>query len=137
MVDMDAPNISAQYDGRQEGIRSLAFPPIEVWENKYPENDYEVELSCPEFNAICPLTALPDFGTIRIVYCPDKWCAELKSFKLYLVAYRNLGIFHEHAVNRILDDFVKAARPRWAKVEMVFNPRGGITTTVNAEYKRV
>ena len=132
---MDGPRISAEYDGRQEGIRSLALPPIEVWENKYPENDYEVELSCPEFNAICPLTGLPDFGTIRIVYCPDRWCAELKSFKLYVTAYRTVGIFQEHAANKILEDFVRAVRPRWATLVADFNVRGGIGTVVRCSWR--
>jgi 7-cyano-7-deazaguanine reductase len=95
-----------------------------------------VDLECNEFTCICPRTALPDFATIRIQYSPDKFCVELKSFKLYLLAYRNVGIFHEHATNKILDDFVKAAHPRRAKIEAVFNIRGGIKTTVIREYRK-
>jgi 7-cyano-7-deazaguanine reductase len=79
---------------------------------------------------------LPDFATIKIEYSPDKYCIELKSFKMYTIFYRNIGIFHEHVTNKILEDFVKAAKPRWAKIIAEFNPRGGITTTVTREYKR-
>jgi 7-cyano-7-deazaguanine reductase len=107
-----------------------------VFKNKYPDRDYEVKLDVPEFTCICPKTGLPDFGAIVVRYCPDKVCVELKSFKLYIIGFRNLGIFHENAVNRILDDFVKACKPRWAKVEGIVAPRGGIQTTVVSEYKK-
>ncbi len=123
------------YKGLQKGIRKLKTPKIDTWQNQYPDKDYRIKIESPEFTCICPKTGLPDFADIKIEYIPDKYCIELKSFKLYLVSYRSVGIFHEHAVNRILDDFVLAAKPRWAFVEMVFNPRGGITTTCNAEYK--
>ena len=96
--------------------------------------DNQIELDIPEFTCICPKTGLPDFATIKVAYCPAKTCIELKSFKLYIVAYRNLGIFHEHLTNRILDDVVKACKPRKAKVEAIMNPRGGIATKVVAEY---
>ena len=124
------------YEGLQERIRSLTTPPIEVWKNAYPDKIYTITLEIPEFTCICPKTSLPDFAAIKIDYSPDKYCIELKSFKLYTIFYRNLGIFHEHVVNKILDDFVKAAKPRWVKITGVFNPRGGITTTVSREYKR-
>ncbi len=129
------PAISAAYEGRQETIRELALPPIEVWENKYPDREYVVELIAGEFNSICPLTGLPDFGTVTIRYAPARWCAELKAFKLYLTAYRNVGIFQEHAANRILDDFVGAVAPRWAELVAEFNLRGGIKTIVRCEYR--
>lgn len=124
----------SSYRGLQKEIRRLKTPPIEVWENRYRDKDYVVKFEIPEFTCICPKTGLPDFAVINIQYKPDKWCIELKSFKLYIVSYRNVGIFHEHVVNKILDDFVKAASPRWVHIEMVFNPRGGIKTTVEAEY---
>ena len=124
------------YEGLQKDVRKLKTPKIEVWQNKYADKNYTINLEIPEFTCICPKTGLPDFATIYIDYIPDKYCIELKSFKLYLVSFRNVGIFHEHVVNRILDDFVKAAKPRWAEVKSVFNPRGGITTIVKAEYKR-
>lgn len=125
----------SSYKGLQKNIRKLKTPRIDVWMNRYPDKDYVIKLEIPEFTCICPKTNLPDFAVINLRYIPDKWCVELKSFKLYIVSYRNVGIFHEHVVNRILEDFLKACSPRWAHIEMVFNPRGGIKTTVEAEYK--
>jgi 7-cyano-7-deazaguanine reductase len=126
----------SSYEGLQEDVRDLKTPGIEIWKNQYPDKSYTICLDIPEFTCICPKTGLPDFAAIRIEYSPDKYCIELKSFKLYAIFYRNLGIFHEHAVNKILEDFVRACQPRWAKITGVFNPRGGITTTVMREYKR-
>ena len=126
---------SSSYRGLQKSVRRLKTPSIEVWRNQYNDKEYIVKLDIPEFTCICPKTGLPDFATIRLRYKPDKWCVELKSFKLYIVSYRDVGIFHEHVINKILDDFVRACKPRWAHIEMIFNPRGGITTTVEAEYK--
>ena len=126
----------SSYEDLQKNIRALKMPAIEVWTNKYPDRPYTVQLHTQEATCICPKTGLPDFITLNVTYGPDKLCVELKSFKLYLVAFRNVGIFHEHIVNRILDDLVAACAPRWAKVEATVNPRGGITTTVVAEFKR-
>ncbi len=114
----------------------MKLPPIEVWENKYPDRDYKIHLDILEFSCVCPKTGLPDFATFELDYVPDKWCIELKSLKLYLTAYRNIGIFHEHVVNRIVDDLVKACKPRYLKLKGVFNIRGGIRTTVEREYIR-
>ncbi len=124
------------YEGKQKHIRALKMPSIEVWENQYADRDYVVDLSIPEFTCICPKTSLPDFAVINVSYRPAKTCLELKSLKLYLVEYRNVGIFHEHLVNKLLDDFVKACKPRSMKVEVVMNPRGGIATTVTAEFPK-
>jgi len=124
------------YKNLQKDIRTFKTPKIDIWRNQYSDKDYKIDIKTDEFTCMCPKTGLPDFALLQIQYIPDKWCVELKSFKLYLVSFRGVGIFHEHIVNRILDDFVKASRPRWASVQMVFNPRGGITTTVNAEYKK-
>ena len=124
------------YEGLQKNIRRLKTPAIEVWQNKYADKEYAINLQIPEFTCICPKTGLPDFATIRIEYSPDKYCIELKSFKMYTIYYRNLGIFHEHVVNKMLEDLVRAARPRWLKIIGEFNPRGGIKTVVTAEYKR-
>ena len=126
----------SSYEGLQKNIRSLKTPEIEVWKNQYPDRIYTINLEIPEFTCICPKTGLPDFATITIEYSPAKYCIELKSLKLYTIFYRNLGIFHEHLTNKILDDFVKACKPRWVKITTQFNPRGGITTTVVREYKR-
>jgi 7-cyano-7-deazaguanine reductase len=127
------PNKSS-YEGRQDNVRSMKLPDIEVWENQYSDRDYTVDLTIPEFTCICPKTGLPDFAVIKVLYRPTKVCLELKSLKLYLVEYRNVGIFHEHLVNRLMDDLVKACKPKWMKIEVVMNPRGGIATTVTAEY---
>ena len=114
----------------------VEFSEIEVFKNQYSDRDYKIQLHIPEFTCICPKTGLPDFGTIVVEYCPDKWCIELKSFKLYIVEYRNVGMFHENVVNKILDDFVKVCKPRWARVEGVIMPRGGIQTTVESIYEK-
>jgi len=105
---------------------------LETFDNPRPERDYEIVIRCPEFTSVCPKTGLPDFGTITIRYVPDRACVELKSLKLYLIEYRNRGIFYEAAVNAILDDLAKACRPRRMEVEGAFTARGGITTTVVA-----
>jgi 7-cyano-7-deazaguanine reductase len=108
------------------------LPAIETFPNQY--KGYEITIEIPEYTAICPKTGLPDFGTIRLRYMPDKACLELKSLKLYIHAYRNLGIFYENAVNRILQDVVKACRPVWAVVTGHFAARGGLSSTVEAKY---
>ena len=124
------------YDGLQENVRKLKMPKIDVWENKYKDKHYVVKLETSEFTCVCPKTCLPDFATIYIEYNPNKFCIELKSFKEYLFFFRNIGIFHEHVTNRILEDLVSASRPRWAKIRAEFNIRGGIKTIVEAKYKR-
>jgi 7-cyano-7-deazaguanine reductase len=108
------------------------LPAIETWPNQFP--GYQITIRVPEYTSVCPKTGLPDFGVLTIQYEPDRACLELKSLKLYLLAYRNLGIFYENAVNRILRDIVKAARPKWCIVRGEFTPRGGITTTVEARW---
>ena len=110
------------------------FKDLEVVKNQYSDRDYEVTVSIPEFNCICPRSGLPDFGTIKINYVPDKSIVELKSLKLYVVKFRNVGIFHEHVTNKILDDFKAASRPRKIEVYGEFNPRGGISTKVEARW---
>jgi 7-cyano-7-deazaguanine reductase len=110
------------------------LPEIEVWENQYP--GYEIEIRMPEFTSMCPKTGLPDHGTITIVYVPDKWCLELKSLKMYMLAYRNLGIFQENSVNRFLRDLVRATRPVSATVTGEFTPRGGVYSKITARWSR-
>ena len=107
---------------------------LETFANPRPERDYEIAIECPEFTSMCPKTGLPDFGVIRIAYVPDQACIELKSLKYYLLEFRNKGIFYEAATNQILDDLVTACRPRRMRVTGDFTARGGITTTVTAEY---
>ena len=108
------------------------LPAIETWPNHY--KGYDITIEIPEYTAICPKTGQPDFGTIRIKYVPNKSCLELKSLKLYILAYRNLGIFYENAVNRILADLVKACRPISATVTGEFTARGGLHSTIQATY---
>jgi 7-cyano-7-deazaguanine reductase len=108
------------------------LPKIECFENQF--NNYEITISIPEFTSVCPRTGLPDFGTITIRYIPNQWCVELKSLKMYILAYRNLGIFYENAVNRILRDFVKASKPIQAVVTGEFNVRGGMKSVIEARY---
>jgi len=108
------------------------LPKIESFENQF--KSYEITISIPEFTSICPRSGLPDFGTITIRYVPNKCCSELKSLKMYILAYRNLGIFYENAVNRILKDFVKAVKPIQAVVTGEFNVRGGMKSIVEAVF---
>src|SRR5437867_1128650 len=115
------------------GIKA-ELPRIETWPNQYA--DYEITVEIPEYNAICPKTGLPDFGHLTIRYVPDARCLELKSLKLYIVAYRNLGIFYENAVNRILEDCVAACGPKKMSVRGTFSSRGGISSVVEARFPR-
>lgn len=112
------------------------LPQIDVWENQYRSHNYVIKIINPEFTSICPKTGLPDLGTITIEYVPDKYCLELKSLKYYFLSYRNLGIFMENAVNRILDDIVKYAKPISVVVTGEFTPRGGIKSVITATYQR-
>ncbi len=130
------PKVKTSYEGLQENVRNLKTPKIDVWKNQYPDKEYVINLDIPEFTCICPKTGLPDFADIKIEYSPDKYCVELKSFKMYTIFYRDVGIFNEHVANKILDDFLKACNPRWVKIIAGFNPRGGIKTVVSREYKR-
>ncbi len=111
------------------------YKDLEVVDNQYQDRDYSIDVSIPEFNCVCPRTGLPDFGSIHIQYIPHKYIVELKSLKLYIVQYRNIGIFHEHVTNRILDDFKKACKPKKIHVTGNFNPRGGIKTIVKSNWE--
>lgn len=110
------------------------LPLLECWPNQYP--GYEVTLEIPEFTSVCPRTGLPDFGLIRITYMPKRWCVELKALKYYVNGFRNVGIFQENAVNRILGDFVRVVRPVWAVVRGEFNVRGGMRTIIEARWPK-
>jgi 7-cyano-7-deazaguanine reductase len=118
---------------RAEG-QTPAAAQLETFANPYPGRDYTIEIVCPEFTSLCPLTGQPDFGTIRFTYTPDQLCVELKSLKLYLQSYRDQGAFYEHVVNHLLDDFAAACQPRRLQVVGAFTPRGGITTTVTCVF---
>jgi 7-cyano-7-deazaguanine reductase len=108
--------------------------PLESFANKYPSRDYVVEFDCPEFTSIGPVTGQPDFARIKITYIPDRKCLESKSLKMYLFSFRNVGMFHEEIVNKVLEDLVEACNPRWARVRGLMNSRGGISIDVTAEY---
>ena len=122
------------YEGRQEKVRGLKLPAIETFKNVYADRDFEVTMTTPEFTCVCPKTGLPDFAVLTLTYVPDARCLELKSFKEYLLAYRDVGIFHENVVNRVLDDVVSTCKPRRATLTGVFNARGGIQTTVTRHF---
>ncbi|HKM81399.1 MAG TPA: preQ(1) synthase [Candidatus Acidoferrum sp.] len=113
---------------------AAALSKLEVWPNQYP--DYVITTRFPEYSSVCPKTGLPDYGTITIQYQPRKSCIELKSLKMYLLAYRNLGIFYENAVNKMLRDLVDAMQPEWCVVKGEFTPRGGLSTSVFARWPR-
>ncbi len=111
-----------------------ALPEIETWPNQFP--GYEIEIVIPEFTSVCPKTGLPDFGKLTLRYVPDKKCLELKSLKMYLLAYRNLGIFYENVVNRFLRDVVAAVKPSSATVTGEFTPRGGLHSKITAVWSK-
>lgn len=113
----------------------VKLPPLETFPNQYP--GYRIKVEIPEYTAVCPKTNLPDFGTIVLEYEPIQKVIELKSLKMYILGYRNVGIFYENAVNRILRDVVAAAKPKWCRVTGLFASRGGISSTVTATYGKV
>ena len=122
------------------GSSEAAFPKsphqarIETFANPKPNRDYAIRLDCPDFTSLCPVTGAPDFAEIFVEYIPDKLCIETKSLKLYLSSYRNVHSFNEQVINSILDDLVKACRPRRMKIEGKFVPRGGLSLSVTAEH---
>ena len=109
------------------------LPALETWPNQF--KGYRITVEMPEFTSVCPKTGLPDFGKLTLEYQPGDLCIELKSLKLYILAYRNMGIFYENVVNRVLRDVVDAIQPVWARVEGEFSPRGGLQSVVRAEYQ--
>ncbi len=109
---------------------------LETFDNQYPKRDYTIEIVCPEFTSVCPKTGQPDYGVLTISYIPDVKCIELKSLKLYLQQFRNEGIFYENVTNRILDDLVAVLHPRQLTLTAEFSARGGITTTVTANFRQ-
>jgi len=124
----------AYTDEHARGGLEAALPEIETWPNQF--RDYEIEIILPEFSSVCPKTGLPDFGKLVLRYVPDKLCLELKSYKMYLLEYRNLGIFQENVVNRVLRDVVAATQPVSATVIGDFTPRGGLSTLITAAWSR-
>jgi len=117
-------------------LEAIELPAIMVVDNLVRERLYSVSFTIPEFTCVCPMTGQPDFATLRITYVPDTSLIELRALKLYINAYRNVGIFHEFVTNKILSDLVAACQPLRMEIEGDFNVRGGITTVVKAAYKR-
>lgn len=120
----------------KNGQQAIKNSRLTAVENKYPNRDYEVEITLPEFTCLCPRTGYPDFATIRVKYVPDKLILELKSVKLYINKFRDEGIFHEEAVNKILEDLVDVCKPRRMEIMGDFHPRGNVKTVVRAEYEK-
>src|SRR5215216_8167430 len=109
---------------------------LETFPNPAPQRDYRIRMQIPEFTCVCPMTGQPDFATLTLDYVADRLCVELKSLKLYVWSYRNEGAFHEAVTNRILDDLVRATRPRYMRLIARFYVRGGIFTTVIAQHAK-
>ncbi len=126
---MTTNNPSMQSDKSRRDI-------LEVFDNTFPNRDYEIETICPEFTSVCPKTGQPDFGVIEFRYVPDEVCVELKSLKFYLQSFRNDGIFYENVTNTILDDLVAKLAPRKITVTAKFSPRGGISTNVVVNWEK-
>lgn len=126
-------SVMADYtaDHARAGIETK-LPKLDTWPNQYP--GYVITTRFPEYTSVCPKTGMPDYGTITIQYVPRKECLELKALKMYLLAYRDLGIFYENAVNKILHDIVEAVDPEWCVVRGEFTPRGGLTTSIFARW---
>ncbi|HHS13838.1 MAG TPA: NADPH-dependent 7-cyano-7-deazaguanine reductase QueF [bacterium] len=116
------------------GQEAIARARLEVVENRYPHRDYEIDISLPEFTCLCPISGYPDFAVIHVKYRPDRTIIELKSLKLYINQFRDREVFHEEAVNCILEDLAAACKPRWIRVTGDFNPRGNVKTVVTAEH---
>jgi len=117
-------------------LSSIDAAALETFPYEYPGKEIVVDIDTDEFTAVCPWSGLPDFGTIRVEYVPRRVLIELRSFKYYLLSYRNVGIYQEHAVNRILEDLVRSSRPRWMKVTADYRIRGGVHTVASREYRR-
>lgn len=115
---------------------ALQLAPLDTFAYQYTGKEIRINFTCPEFTAICPFSDFPDFATINLEYVPNELCIELKSLKLYINSFRNVKMFHEHVINRILDDFVKACDPLAVEIEGDFNVRGNIKTVIRASYRR-
>ncbi len=119
-----------------QSLSAVDVNALETFPYEYPGKDIIVNIDTDEFTAVCPWSGLPDFGTIRVDYTPDRDVIELRSFKYYLLSYRNVGIYQEHLVNRLLDDLVRCARPKWMRVVVDYKIRGGVHTVVSREFRR-
>jgi len=119
----------------KRGQREIMQSRLEVFDNLYPHRDYVITIVNPEFSCLCPRTGYPDFAVIEIKYIPNRYCLELKSWKLFINKYRDRGIFHEEVTNELLEALVQALKPRYLHIRGDFNPRGNVHTVVTAEYR--
>ena len=117
-----------------EGVEALTPAVLETFSYEYAGRDATIEISTDEWSCVCPFSGLPDFGTLSVRYLPSDVCIELKSYKYYLTSYRNVGIYQEHAANRVLDDLVACCKPKWMEVVLDYRLRGGIHTVVTVEH---
>jgi len=125
--------LDRRYDAEKPSAIDVAA--LETFSYEYPGKEITVNIETDEFTAVCPWSGLPDFGTVRVDYIPGRVLIELRSFKYYLLSYRNVGIYQEHAVNRILEDLVRAAKPKWMKVTADYRIRGGVHTVASREHR--
>jgi 7-cyano-7-deazaguanine reductase len=125
--------LDRRYD--TQDASSIDARALETFPYEYPGKDIVIDIDTDEFTAVCPFSGLPDFAEIRVHYVPNRDIIELRSFKYYLLSYRNVGIYQEHLVNRLLDDLVRCAKPKWMKVVTDYKVRGGIHTIVSREYR--
>jgi 7-cyano-7-deazaguanine reductase len=123
-----------QMDELKRGQQEILESTLEVFDNSHPHRDYMITITNPEFTCLCPRSGYPDFAILELAYIPDKYCLELKSYKLFINKYRDRGIFHEQVVNEILEELVKVVKPRYMSIKGDFNPRGNIHTVVQAEF---
>jgi 7-cyano-7-deazaguanine reductase len=134
---MSAEVVMVEAEGRTfsfDGVEVLTPEVLETFPYEYPDRDALVEIDTDEWSCVCPFSGLPDFGTLTVSYLPSDSCIELKSLKYYLTSFRNVGIYQEHAANRVLDDLVACCAPRWMEVELDYRLRGGLHTTVTVAY---
>ena len=125
-------NLDIQSTPRAE----MQLYPLDTFPYEFPGREIRIKFEIPEFTCICPFSDFPDFATIRLEYIPNERCVELKSLKLYVNSFRNVKIFHEHVINVILEDFVRACDPLGVEIEGDFNVRGNIKTVVRSSYKK-
>ncbi len=128
MVEAEGRNFSFN------GVEVLTPEVLETFPYEYPARDALVEIETDEWSCVCPFSGLPDFGTLTVSYLPSDACIELKSLKYYLTSFRNVGIYQEHAANRVLDDLVACCAPQWMEVELDYRLRGGLHTTVTVSF---
>lgn len=119
-----------------DGYEKIDAKQLDTFPYEFPGKEIELLIETDEFTAVCPFSGLPDFGTVRVIYVPNEKCIELRSFKYYLLSYRNVGIYYEHAINYILKDLVECCDPIRMTVELEYTPRGGMRTVATAKYEK-